>query len=499
MRDSVIMRGGTGLTFVERVVVAIIGVLAAIQFLPLALARDVTASYDFELDMSEPIRIRGVAIDLNRERVTPPAREVRIKNPKSFYEFTYATQADIDGLQTRVSAESMDITRCVNDAGDGVALMPQWKEGQIPQGHTGNVVLFQSLGAPHHFDPFEVQYVVNIPKAYFDEGKLGLYLFIQAGEAGYYRWSGTQRPLASFAEKAGQDVVLTMTEEDFRTQGKKRNQIEVMGLQLNRNGSTVTEPIMLKRITVKLARLSPGVDSDEWLVASKGGHGAPLSSAFLWSSDCSNESTFVNSTHPIVPGHYEYVSGPAGEGSVFRGRLTEDLKIDDPESVHLHPDIYFDRFYPGSFTVSVDVRVESLKPDVLGPYRDKPWLNVVTIFDRTTLTGDQRFEPSVMTNLVGSPGAYFLQTYSMSPSQGGTFFDRASTGPVFPTGQWVSVKVDVDVTASRVRTYQDGVLVSEGPYKSRPGLAGAHMGLYTNRLMKQVTIFNRSCAITVRP
>ncbi|NQV35444.1 MAG: alginate lyase family protein [Phycisphaeraceae bacterium] len=204
--------------------------------------------------VSAPIKIRAVAIDLNKDKVTAPAKEVRIKNPRSFYEFTYTTQSDVDDLQTRVSAESMDITRHVNDAGDGVALIPQWKEGQIPEGHSGNVVLYQSLGAPHHFDPFEVQYVMNVPRAYFAEGKLDLYLFIQAGEAGFYRWSGTQRSLASFSGQAGQDVVLTMTEQDFLTQGKKRNQIEVMGLQLNRNGSTVTEPIMLKRITVTLPK-----------------------------------------------------------------------------------------------------------------------------------------------------------------------------------------------------------------------------------------------------
>jgi hypothetical protein len=224
-----------------------------------------------------------------------------------------------------------------------------------------------------------------------------------------------------------------------------------------------------------------------------------LRSVFSWSSDCSSESSFINSTHPIIDGHYEYVPDPDGEGLVFRGRLTEDLKIDDNESVHLHPDIYFGSFHPGSFTVSVDVWVDDLRPDVLGPYRDKPWLNVVTIFDRTPLTGDIRFEPSVMTNLVGSPGDYFLQTYSLAPSEGGTFFDRAPAALVFPTGRWVSVKVDVDVMTASVRTYQDGLLVSEGPYKSRPGLAGVHMGLYTNRLMKQATVYNRSCAITVSP
>ena len=221
--------------------------------------------------------------------------------------------------------------------------------------------------------------------------------------------------------------------------------------------------------------------------------------ALSWSSDCSGENTFVNSTHPIIPGHYEYVPDPAGEGTVFHGRLTEDLTIEDPESVHLHPDIYFDEFHPGSFEVSLDVWVDDLEPKVLGPYREKPWLNIVTIFDRTKRTGDSRFEPSVMTNLVGAPGAYFLQTYSISPSEGGTFFEQEPDAPVFPTGQWVSVKVDVDMKTARVRTYQNGVLVSQGPYKSRLGLAGAHMGLYANRLMKQATVYNRSCAIAVRP
>jgi hypothetical protein len=169
--------------------------------------------------------------------------------------------------------------------------------------------------------------------------------------------------------------------------------------------------------------------------------------AFSWSSDGSGEDTFVNSHHPVIPGHYEFVPDPTDTGTVFRGRLTDDFENDDSESVHLHPDVYFDEFRPGSFTVSFDVRVEDLRPDVLGPCRDKPWLNVVTMFDRTKLTGDTTFAPSSM----------------------------------------------------RVRTWQDGVLVSEGPYKGRPGLAGVHMGLYVNRQMKVATVYNRRCEISVRP
>lgn len=445
--------------------------------------------------VSAPIKIRRISIDLNKTKITPPVEEVRVKNPKSNYEFKYTNQVELDALQVRVSNESMDITRSLSRNEGGAELIPQWKEGQIPDGHTGNVVLVQSLGAPHHFDPFEVEYLLKIPQAYFDEGKLDLYLFVQAGEAGHYRWSGTQRPLASFADKADQDVVLRMTEEDFRTQGKKRNQIEMVGIQFNRNGSTVTEPIVLKRIVVKL----PNDDATQ--PKPKTANESTISSepAYLWRSNCSDETTFVNSTHPILPCHYEYVVDPAGKAPVFRGRLTDSLKVDDPESVHLHPDIYFDEFHPGSFTVSFDVWVADLEPNTLGPYREKPWLNVLTVFDRTTRTGDDRFEPSVMTNLVGEPGAYHLQTYSMSPNDGGTFFETSENAPVFPTQQWVSVKVDVDVQSAIVRTYQDGKLVSEGPYKSRPGIAGAHMGLYTNRLITQATVYNRACEISVRP
>ena len=104
-----------------------------------------------------------------------------------------------------------------------------------------------------------------------------------------------------------------------------------------------------------------------------------------------------------------------------------------------------------------------------------------------------------MTNLVGKPGSYYLQTYSISPQDGGTFFEKGATTPIFPIGQWVSIKVEVDVKSAIVRTYQNGELVSEGPYKSRPGIAGAHMGLYTNRLVSKATVYNRACEISVRP
>ncbi len=48
-----------------------------------------------------------------------------------------------------------------------------------------------------------------------------------------------------------------------------------------------------------------------------------------------------------------------------------------------------------------------------------------------------------------------------------------------------------------MRVFQDGVLTSSGDYAGKAGLAGAHMGLYTNRLMKRATVFNDDIEIRV--
>lgn len=203
--------------------------------------------------VSAPIKVRQIALDLNSDKIVPPLSAAEIKNPKSFYEFTYTTASDVARIKARVDKETMDITRQLDATGSALALIPQWKDGQIPTGAPGDVYVIESLGVPHNFELFEVQWVVNIPKVYFDEGKIELYLCIQAGKAGYGVWSGSPRQLKSFADKAGQDVVLTLTPKDFEGgKGKKRDRIEILGLKINRHGSTLTEPITLKRITVNL-------------------------------------------------------------------------------------------------------------------------------------------------------------------------------------------------------------------------------------------------------
>jgi hypothetical protein len=203
--------------------------------------------------VSAPIKIRNLKIKLNEDKIVPEPPDPVVTNPKSFYQFNYNTQADIDKLEVRVSAESMDILRRLNKAGEGMALIPQWGEGQIPEGHTGDVTVCQSLGAPHNIEPFKAEYVFNIPKAYFDEGKMQITPFVQAGEKGYYVWSGVSKDLSLFAAKAGQDIVITLSTQDFLVnKQKKKNLIETVGFKFDRHGSIVTEPIILKSITVRL-------------------------------------------------------------------------------------------------------------------------------------------------------------------------------------------------------------------------------------------------------
>ena len=226
---------------------------------------------------------------------------------------------------------------------------------------------------------------------------------------------------------------------------------------------------------------------------------APSPRAFVWKGDCSSEAAFVNSNHQIIPGHYEYLpdANEPKRGLVFAGHLTPDFTTTDPEKFHMHPEIYFDHFIPGSISVSFDVKVDDLAPSELGPYGENPWLNVMTLFDETTRAGGTTFHPSVMVNLVGTPGKYRLQAYSISAAGEGTFYDKLKDGPVFPTGKWVTVRVEVDVKTKQVRVYQDNVLASAGPYMGKPGLAGAHMGLYANRKMTRATVFNDDITIAV--
>ena len=201
---------------------------------------------------SAPISIRNLGLRFNSDKIVPPAPEPMVVNPKSHYLFNYDNSNAIGAITARISDEDLDIGRSLDVSKAVLQLSPLWASDRLPPGHSGKVTLVQPLGSIHNFEHFEVQYVLNIPKPYFLEGKLNLYLFVQAGSAGYGRWSGSERKLIAFADRAGQDVVLTLTDKDFKSHGKKRNQIEVVGLQLIPNGAQVVDPITLKSISVSL-------------------------------------------------------------------------------------------------------------------------------------------------------------------------------------------------------------------------------------------------------
>jgi hypothetical protein len=85
----------------------------------------------------------------------------------------------------------------------------------------------------------------------------------------------------------------------------------------------------------------------------------------------------------------------------------------------------------------------------------------------------------------------------MDQAGAGTFYQTIEGGPVFPTGKWVTVRVEADVKTKQVHVYQNNRLASAGPYLGKPGLAGAHLGLYANRKMTRATVFNSNITIGV--
>ena len=202
--------------------------------------------------VAAPIQIRRVTINLNSDRIVPPLPEAKVVNPRSHIAFRYDTEPAIAGVVARVSDETIDIARRLHDKPAGLLLTPLWLKNQMPPGHSGKVSLVQPLDGIHDFERFQIRYTLNIPRAYFDEGKLDLYLFIQAGAEGFHRWSGSQRRLSTFAADADSDVVLTLTERDVALHGKQRNQIEFVGLQWIPNGSALNLPLLLRSIEVQL-------------------------------------------------------------------------------------------------------------------------------------------------------------------------------------------------------------------------------------------------------
>ncbi len=92
------------------------------------------------------------------------------------------------------------------------------------------------------------------------------------------------------------------------------------------------------------------------------------------------------------------------------------------------------------------------------------------------------------TDLATTPGqVWWFANCSLAPSSGA---ETAAT-PASPAAG------ATDVKTNQVHVYQDDALASAGPFLGKPGLAGAHMGLYANRKMTRATVFNSNIYIRV--
>lgn len=104
-----------------------------------------------------------------------------------------------------------------------------------------------------------------------------------------------------------------------------------------------------------------------------------------------------------------------------------------------------------------------------------------------------------LVNLIGSADSvYRLKTRSVNAEGKGEIF-WTPTVKAFPLGQWVRISVEVDGGrwGERVRTYQDGELISEGSFVApKFGIAGFHCGLYAYRVRK-ATVLNDNIQLIV--
>lgn len=177
-----------------------------------------------------------------------------------------------------------------------------------------------------------------------------------------------------------------------------------------------------------------------------------------------------------VPGNsstsfFEIVQDPtkSGRGNVYQAIVTGPTEL----SAHRpYPDVAFPR-REGSFSTELDVYLD-IDPETRLDLYDH-WLSVLSIFDY----GAPQWHPSIMVSVVGSSGKFQLRTRSIDQAHEVTELTNLPGAPVLKLNTWIRIRVDVDVQEKTVWTYQDGVLVSEGPYTAgTTWIEFAHWGLY---------------------
>lgn len=198
--------------------------------------------------------------------------------------------------------------------------------------------------------------------------------------------------------------------------------------------------------------------------------------------------------------YYEIVDDPTGSG---RGKVYMGLVDGDPpnlpetqngEKHRPYPDIFFP-FKQGDYSVGVDVFLTSdLSPTTIQQEWEGAWASFLSVFSQP----GPDYELAYMVNLLGNRGNYRLDTRSFHPSLQGESHKRISGTPKFPTDQWVSIRVDVDTSRKIIQTFQNDVLVAEGPYLAKSlGIGGMHAGLYGGNGLRKTTLYNDNISISV--
>jgi len=170
-------------------------------------------------------------------------------------------------------------------------------------------------------------------------------------------------------------------------------------------------------------------------------------------------------------------------GKIFRAVQTGLSAIEDGKT-RASPqlaimDIIGRNTIEGNYGTHFIVSVSNLEPGLsLG--KESNWTRFLSLWSAFD-SGNPNYHKAVGVQLTGSDGHFKLITTVTDKLGKNTVLDRTADAPEFGLGEWIDIRVEVDVTDNTVYTYQDGKLISQGSYTAgTKSLSETHWGLYDN-------------------
>ena len=170
-------------------------------------------------------------------------------------------------------------------------------------------------------------------------------------------------------------------------------------------------------------------------------------------------------------------------GKIFRAVQTGLSAIEDGKTRAFTQlaikDIIGRNTIEGNYGTHFVVSVSNLKPGLsLG--KESNWTRFLSLWSAFD-SGNPNYHMAVSVQLTGSDGHFKLITTVTDKLGKNTVLDRTADAPEFGLGEWIDIRVEVDVTDNTVYTYQDGKLISQGSYTAgTKSLSETHWGLYDN-------------------